>query len=68
MIAAIACREYRKMGNADALRSFCIGLEGSPDLAAAEKVAKFIGTRHYSFTFTIQQGKVTQMQKKNLIQ
>ena len=33
-----------------------IGLKGSPDLAAAEKVAKFIGTKHYSYTFTVQQG------------
>ena len=32
LIAAIACREYKRLGNADALRSFCIGLEGSPDI------------------------------------
>ena len=31
-------------------------MKGSPDLAAAEKVAKFIGTKHYSYTFTVQQG------------
>ena len=37
-------------------RSFCIGLKGSPDLAAAEKCAKYIGTKHYSFIFTVQQG------------
>ncbi len=61
LIASIACREYKKMGNADALRSFCIGLQGSPDIAAAEKVAKHIGTRHYSFTFTIQQGTVVKL-------
>ena len=34
LIAAIACREYKKLGNADVLRSFCIGLEGSPDIKA----------------------------------
>merc|ERR1712223_56147 len=56
LIASIACREYKKLGNHDKLRSFCIGLKGSPDLAAAEKVAKHIGTKHYSFTFTVQQG------------
>ena len=55
IIAAIACREYKKLGNSDKLRSFCIGLEGSPDIAAAEKVADFIGTKHYSFNFTLQQ-------------
>ena len=35
---------------------FFTGLKGSPDIAAAEKVAKFIGTKHYSYTFTVQQG------------
>lgn len=38
------------------LHSFCIGLEGSPDLAAAEKVAEHIGTVHHSLTYTIQEG------------
>ena len=36
--------------------TYYLGLKGSPDLAAAEKVAKFIGTKHYSYTFTVQQG------------
>ena len=38
------------------LHSFSIGLEGSPDLAAAQKVANSIGTVHHPITFTIQQG------------
>lgn len=38
------------------LHSFCIGLENSPDLLAAAKVAKFIGTVHHTYTFTIQEG------------
>ena len=38
------------------LHSFAIGLEGSPDLAAAQKVADRIGTVHHSLKFTIQQG------------
>lgn len=38
------------------LHSFAIGLEGSPDLASARKVAQFIGTIHHEFVFTIQQG------------
>lgn len=38
------------------LHSFCIGLEGSPDLEAAQKVADYIGTVHHGFTFTIQEG------------
>ena len=56
IVASIAAREYKKLGNLDVMRSFCIGLEGSPDIAAAEKVAKFIGTKHYSFIYTIQEG------------
>jgi asparagine synthase (glutamine-hydrolysing) len=38
------------------LHSFAIGLEGSPDLAAAQKVADFIGTVHHEVHFTIQEG------------
>ncbi len=38
------------------LHSFSIGLEGSPDLAAAQKVADSIGTVHHPITFTVQQG------------
>lgn len=56
LIASIACREYKALGNTERLRSFCIGLEGSPDIAAAEKVAKHIGSLHYSFIFTPQEG------------
>ncbi len=38
------------------LHSFAIGLEGSPDLAAAQKVADHIGTVHHEVKFTIQEG------------
>ena len=38
------------------LKSFSIGLEGSPDLQNAQLVADFIGTEHYGFTFTVQEG------------
>lgn len=37
LVASVCQREYKKEGNHDKLRSFCIGLKGSPDLAAAEK-------------------------------
>ena len=36
--------------------SFSIGLEGSPDVAAAQKVADHIGTAHHPLTFTVQEG------------
>jgi asparagine synthase (glutamine-hydrolysing) len=38
------------------LHSFAIGLEGSPDLAAAAEVARHIGTVHHEFHFTVQEG------------
>jgi|688.fasta_scaffold00533_51 asparagine synthase (glutamine-hydrolysing) len=38
------------------LHSFAVGLEGSPDLAAAQKVAEHIGTIHHEIKFTIQEG------------
>jgi asparagine synthase (glutamine-hydrolysing) len=38
------------------LHSFSIGLDGSPDVAAARKVAAAIGTVHHEFVFTVQEG------------
>ena len=38
------------------LHSFAIGLEGSPDLEAAQKAADHIGTVHHGMTFTLQEG------------
>ena len=64
VIASIAKKFSSKRvdddGTSDAwwpsIHSFCIGLEGSPDLAAAQKVADSIGTVHHSLVFTIQEG------------
>ena len=38
------------------LHSFSVGLEDSPDLEAARKVADHIGTVHHEIKFTIQEG------------
>ena len=38
------------------LHTFAIGLEGSPDVAAAEQVARMLGTAHHAFQFTVQEG------------
>lgn len=38
------------------LHSFAIGLEGSPDLAAARKVAEHIGSIHHEIHYTVQEG------------
>ena len=61
LVAAVAQREITRQGGVGLpfggkLHSFCIGLEGSPDLAAAQTVADFLGTRHHGFTFTVQEG------------
>jgi len=38
------------------LHSFAIGVVGSPDLAAARKVADHIGSIHHEINFTVQEG------------
>ncbi|KMP08388.1 asparagine synthetase [Coccidioides immitis RMSCC 2394] len=38
------------------LHSFSIGLPGAPDTKAALEVANFLGTKHYAFTFTVDDG------------
>ncbi len=38
------------------LHSFAVGLIGSPDLVAAQKVADHIGTVHHEIHFTVQEG------------
>lgn len=38
------------------LHSFSIGLPGAPDTKAALEVAKFLGTKHYDLSFTVEDG------------
>ncbi|AFC86110.1 asparagine synthase B [Frateuria aurantia] len=38
------------------LHSFAIGLEGSPDLAAAERAAQALGTVHHGFVYSFEEG------------
>lgn len=64
LIAAIAARYADRRVESDdteaawwpRLHSFAIGLEGSPDLAAARVAARAIGTQHHEFHYTIQEG------------
>ncbi|MGO1595359.1 MAG: asparagine synthase B [Sphingobacterium sp.] len=61
VIAAIAqkftLRKKESSGSEVApLHSFAVGLEGSPDLQAAQKAAEHIGTIHHEVNFTIQEG------------
>ena len=63
LVASVIARLRRKRflergdpSDLEPLKSFSIGLEGSPDLKAAKQVADSIGTEHYGFTFTVQEG------------
>jgi len=59
VVARLKRQRFLRHGDAEDLapvKSFSIGLEGSPDLTAAKKVADFIGTEHYGFTFTVDEG------------
>lgn len=64
VISAIACKyAARRIETNDhekawwpQLHSFAIGLDGSPDLKAARKVADHIGTIHHEIHYTVQEG------------
>ena len=64
LVAACAARFARRRVESDdreeawwpRLHSFAIGLEKSPDLAAARIVAEALGTTHPEFRFTVQEG------------
>lgn len=65
LVASVASRIVKRRQQAQGadhlgwfpqLHSFCIGLENSPDLVAAKRVADFLGTVHHSYTYTIQEG------------
>jgi asparagine synthase (glutamine-hydrolysing) len=50
LVAAIAARWYRKRG--ERLKTFAVGLEGSPDLEAARAVAEYLETEHHEKVYT----------------
>ncbi|MEO8161019.1 MAG: asparagine synthase B [Arenimonas sp.] len=64
LVAACAARFARQRVEDDdrgeawwpRLHSFAIGLDGSPDLAAAEVAAKALGTVHHGFTYRFEEG------------
>lgn len=64
LVAAIAARyadrRVEDQGQSAAwwprLHSFAIGLDGSPDLAAAATVAEFLDTVHHEVIYTVQEG------------
>ena len=64
LVAAVAARYARhRVEDGDQseawwprLHSFAIGLQGSPDLAAAEVAAEALGTVHHGFEYTFEEG------------
>ena len=64
LVAAVAARYARHRVEDDdrseawwpRLHSFAIGLQGSPDLAAAEVAAGALGTVHHGFIYTFEEG------------
>jgi asparagine synthase (glutamine-hydrolysing) len=52
LVAGILARKLKEKGKQ--LETFSIGLEGSPDITAAQKVADHIGSKHHSIVCTEQ--------------
>jgi asparagine synthase (glutamine-hydrolysing) len=50
LVAAIATRWYRE--RSETLKTFAVGLEGSPDLAAARATAEYLETEHHESVYT----------------
>ena len=55
IVAALASKIQHEWDYMPPINTFAIGLEGSPDLEAAELVAKHIGTNHRSYMFTVKE-------------
>jgi len=56
LITSLVHRSMGEMGLDYPLQTFSIGMDGSPDLANARKVADFLGTEHHEIKFTPEEG------------
>lgn len=52
LIASIVAKEM----DPRQIKTFAIGLEGSPDLIAAQKVADYLGTNHHPIIYSLDEG------------
>src|SRR3954465_7879008 len=57
LVAAIAQRYLRDRGQT--LKTFAVGLEGSPDLIAARVVAEYLGAEHHERIYTAEEATST---------
>ncbi|XP_055871079.1 asparagine synthetase [glutamine-hydrolyzing]-like [Biomphalaria glabrata] len=56
LVAALLVKLTKEKGINYPIQTFAIGLEGSPDLVAAKKVADFLGTEHHEVLMTPEEG------------
>jgi asparagine synthase (glutamine-hydrolysing) len=57
LVASICSRHIKRRSTSfPKLHSFTIGLENSPDILAAKKVADYLGTTHHAYTYTLDEG------------
>jgi asparagine synthase (glutamine-hydrolysing) len=53
LVAAIAARSYAERGQR--LKTFAVGVEGSPDVLAARQAAEYLQTEHHECLYTAEQ-------------
>jgi asparagine synthase (glutamine-hydrolysing) len=53
LVAAIAARWYAERGQQ--LKTFAVGVEGSPDVLAARQAAEYLGTEHHERLYTAEE-------------
>ncbi|XP_072179083.1 asparagine synthetase [glutamine-hydrolyzing]-like [Diadema setosum] len=56
LVSALVMKLMREAGTTYPLQTFSIGMEGSPDVIAARKVAAHIGSEHHEISFTPEEG------------
>jgi len=56
IVTALVCRFAKEMALDYTVQTFSVGMKGSPDLAAAKKVADYLGTEHHEVIFTVEEG------------
>lgn len=56
LVAALFVRKAKEIGLKYPIQTFSIGMENSPDLLAARKVAKHLGTEHHEVVMTPDEG------------
>ena len=56
LVAAVLVKLARESGISYPIQTFSVGLAGSVDLAAARKVADYLGTEHHEVIFTPEEG------------